>query len=145
MEKENTMISISFLVIVGLILIVLAASIAYIVARWHIAPPDANGVDDVAVAGELVDLGEFITDLADSNRHVRTGIFIEIDEDYIEEVNEHSVQIRDRINTIIRSHKTEALSSENWEQELKNEISKGIEIFISGEVKNIYFESFIVQ
>ncbi|WP_350344960.1 flagellar basal body-associated FliL family protein [Proteinivorax tanatarense] len=145
MEKENTLISVSFLVIVGLILIILAASIAYIVARWQIAPPEPADSDGGEVTGQLVDLGEFITDLADSNRVVRTEMYIEIEEEYIEEIDRHNVQIRDKINTIIRSHKTEDLKSDEWEQKLKEDISEGVEHFITGEVVNIYFKSFIVQ
>ncbi len=150
MEKEYTLFNLSFLVIVGLILIVLSASISFIVAtRIGVTKDDLpENPDIVEFTGKTVNLGSFTTDLRDTdrNRIVRVEIALEVEDNKaITQIQERKIQLQDRILSILRSKSLEELKGNEGKAELSNELKRELEKFLSYRIINIYFNEFIVQ
>lgn len=150
MEKEYTLFNLSFLIIVGLILIVLSASISYIIATKVVAPNEAepNEQDIVEFTGKTVELGVFTTDLRDTNRNriVKVEISVEVDDNKATaQIEERYIQLQDKIISILRSKSADELKGNEGKKALSEEIKIGIEEFLSYKVVNIYFKEFIVQ
>lgn len=149
MEKEYTLFNLSFLIIVGLILIVLSALISFIITTRLVLPNDVTGRDGEVVdfTGITVPLGTFTTDLRDSTRRIaRVEIVVEVESrKAIEQIEERSVQLNDRIITILRSKTAEELKGKEGRIRLGEEIKNGLEEFLTFKIVNVYFLEFIVQ
>jgi len=149
-EKEHTLFNLSFLIIVGLILIVLSASISYIIATRVVLPKETNAEENEVVefTGKTVELGSFTTDLRDTNRNriVKVEISVEVESNKaITQIEERQIQLHDSILSILRSKKAEELKGNEGKKALSEELKIGIEEFLSYKVINIYFKEFIVQ
>ncbi|QNO16426.1 flagellar basal body-associated FliL family protein [Alkalicella caledoniensis] len=151
MEKEYTLFNLSFLIIVGVILIVLSAAISFIIATRVVAPKEVNVDNDkeiVEFTGKTVQLGAFTTDLRDTNRNriIRVEISVEVDDNKaIAQIEERYIQLQDQILSILRSKTADELKGEEGKKALSEELKVGIEQFLSHKVVNIYFKEFIVQ
>ncbi|SES79431.1 flagellar basal body-associated FliL family protein [Anaerobranca gottschalkii] len=151
MEKEYTLFNLSFLIIVGLILIVLSASISYIVATRLVLPKNngevPNDKDIVDFTGITYNLGTFTTDLRDTNRTriIKVDIYIELeDKKAVQQIEERKIQLQDKIITILRSKSAEELKGNEGKQMLSDEIKIGLEKFLSYKIINVYFNEFII-
>ncbi len=94
-------------------------------------------------------VGEFVVNLADekSNRFLKVNIVLgyEDSEKYLEELTKYTVKIRDSINTILRSKKSDELDPFGVEQ-LKRQLKIRINsITEKGEVTDIYFDNIVIQ
>lgn len=149
MEKEYTLFNLSFLIIVGLILIVLSASISYIIATRVVLPKTGPDVDEEAIdfTGITVPLGTFTTDLRDNNRRiVRIELSVEVEnKKAIEQIEERKIQLQDRILTILRSKTADELKGNEGKINLGVELKSGLEEFLTYRIVNVYFNEFIVQ
>lgn len=149
MEKEYTLFNLSFLIIVGLILIFLSASISYIIATRVVLPKTGPDVDEEAIdfTGITVPLGTFTTDLRDNNRRiVRIELSVEVEnKKAIEQIEERKIQLQDRILTILRSKTADELKGNEGKINLGVELKSGLEEFLTYRIVNIYFNEFIVQ
>lgn len=149
MEKEYTLFNLSFLIIVGLILIVLSASISYIIATRVVLPKAGPDVDEQVIefTGITVPLGTFTTDLRDNNRRiVRVELSVEVEnKKAVEQIEERKIQLQDRILTILRSKTAEELKGNEGKINLGEELKSGLEEFLTYRIVNVYFNEFIVQ
>lgn len=151
MEKEYTLFNLSFLVVVGLILIVLSASISYIIATRVVFPKDiaANEEDPIEFTGLVTQIGSFTTDLRDNTnrtRVVRVEIAVEVtDKKAIDQIAERKIPIQDKIITILRSKTADELKGDEGKNMLAEELQKGMEELLSYRIVNVYFNEFIVQ
>ncbi|MCM1992658.1 flagellar basal body-associated FliL family protein [Oceanirhabdus seepicola] len=94
-------------------------------------------------------VGEFVVNLADekSNKFLKVNIVLGYEDNakYLEELTKYTVKIRDSINTILRSKKSDELDPFGVE-ELKRAIKIRINsITEKGEVTDIYFDNIVIQ
>ena len=154
MEKKKFLPEISIVIIVGIVLIILAAGISYFIAV-NIAGSNGNGEvvgengEEVAPEmGETYELGEFIRNISngDGRRMLKATIVIEVsDEEVISQIEERDTRIRDQIIDIIREQSVEDLQTRDGIDEFKGEIIDSVNDNIGdGEVINVYFEEFII-
>lgn len=95
----------------------------------------------------MVTIGDsFVNNVTDSKKICKVTLKVEINKEVAELVTYRESEIRDRINALIRS-KTEAdLAGKEGQEKLQKEIVQTIQKIInSKEVKNVYFDEFIVQ
>ena len=148
-ENRRFLPEISMVIIVGVVLIILAAGIAYFVATQVVGSNEtaetvSNGENDVVeYTGITFPLGEFTTNLADEGgrRIFQVDITLELSSsDVKSEIEHREPQINDNVYTIMRSMTTEALSEQEGMEELKDKIKDSINDRVTeGEVVNVYF------
>ncbi len=95
------------------------------------------------------ELEEFITNPASPGaaNHLRLKMHLGFNEgDLKDELEERNLQVRNRINVILRSKTVEDLQepggTESLQREIKSELNN---ILVSGQIEEIYFEEFIIQ
>ena len=149
MEKEYTLFNLSFLIIVGLILIVLSASISYIIATRLVFAKEGPVVDEEIIdfTGITVPLGSFTTDLRDNNRRIaRVELVVEVEnKKAVDQIEERMIQLQDKIITVLRSKSADELKGNEGKDSLTQELKEGLEEFLSYRIVNVYFNEFIVQ
>ena len=95
----------------------------------------------------MLSIGDsFVNNVKDSKKICKLTLKIEINKEVAELVAYRESEIRDRINAMIRS-KTEAeLAGKEGQEKLQREIVETIQKIInSKEIRNVYFDEFIVQ
>jgi flagellar basal body-associated protein FliL len=95
----------------------------------------------------MVTVGDsFVNNVQDSKKICKVTLKVEIHKEVAELVTYRESEIRDRINALIRS-KTEAdLAGKEGQEKLQKEILGIIQKIInSKEIRNVYFDEFIVQ
>jgi flagellar FliL protein len=95
----------------------------------------------------IVTIGDsFVNNVKESKKICKLTLKIEINKEVAELVTYRESEIRDRINSMIRA-KTEAdLEGKEGQEKLQKEIVTAIQKIInSKEIKNVYFDEFIVQ
>ncbi|MBS4024771.1 MAG: flagellar basal body-associated FliL family protein [Clostridia bacterium] len=139
------------LIIVAVAIIVLAAGIAYVVAKMVINPRGAledtsNQVISKTI-GPIYELEEFTVNLAESNgrRFVKTSMILVTSSSSLrKELDEKRPLIRDRIIMILGEKRITDIENAAGKEVLKQEIISNINPLLSGgEIQEIYFVSFI--
>lgn len=95
----------------------------------------------------IVTIGDsFVNNVKESKKICKITMKVEINKEVAELVTYRESEIRDKINSLVRS-KTEAdLAGKEGQEKLQKEIVEIIrKIINSQEIKNVYFDEFIVQ
>ncbi len=144
LKNRSFLTSIGVVIIAGIVLILLAAGIAYFIATNVVGSPDEdNGEEVVEYTGITFPLGEFTTNLADEGARAifQVEIMLELsDSDAKSELEEREPQIQDQVYTILRATTSEELEDQEGMENLREEIKEAVNERISeGEVVNVYF------
>jgi len=147
---------ISIVIIVGIILIILAAGISYFIAVNIAGPSNGNGNGEVGEEngesvpemGEIHELGEFIRNISngDGRRMLRVEMVLEVsDDDVSSQIQSRETRIRDQILDIIRDQTVDDLQSSEGVEDFKADVIETVnENVDEGEVMNVYFKEFII-
>jgi len=104
---------------------------------------------DMAKVGPMFEMDDFTVNLmSDSGkRYLRTKLNLELDsEDLMAEVNSKIPVLRDIIIQVLSSKQIEEIATRDGKERLKDEMVKAINrALIDGQVKNVYFSTFVIQ
>ena len=141
MKKNIILIAI----IILLLLVIISGIIIYILLNNQKAMTEEPIKIDKNIM--MVTIGDsFVNNVKDSKKICKLTMKVEINKDVAELVTYRESEIRDRINSIIRSKTEENLAGKEGQEKLQKEIVEAIRRIInSKEVKNVYFDEFIVQ
>ncbi|MEN6326320.1 MAG: flagellar basal body-associated FliL family protein [Syntrophomonas sp.] len=137
------------LILVGLLIFLVAMGGSYFLMKSLMAPlmPKEEKQAE-ALTGNLVEVGEFTTNINDVNgqRFLKVKVAIEVSsEDEKEKITEFLPVIKDSILGIISAKTVADLDVRN-RANLKTEIKKDLNKKIGGDtIRNIYFTDFIMQ
>jgi flagellar basal body-associated protein FliL len=132
-------------IIILLLLVIVSGIIIYMI--WN--TPKEVKEEPIKIDKELmmISLGNsFVNNVKDSKKICKLTLKVEINKEVAELVAYRESEIRDRINAMIRS-KTEAeLEGKEGQEKLQKEIVAVMQKIInSKEIRNVYFDEFIVQ
>lgn len=131
--------------IVLLLLVIVSGIIVYIIFNTQReAEEDPIKIDKKLM---MVTLGDpFVNNVKESKKICKLTCKLEIDKEVAELVTYRESEIRDRINSLIRSKTEEDLAGKEGQEKLQKEIVDIIQRIInSKKIKNVYFDEFIVQ
>lgn len=104
---------------------------------------------DMANIGPMVEMEDFTVNLLNENgkRYLRTKLNLELDsEDLMPEIDKKIPVIRDIIIQILASKQVEEITTKDGKERLKDELVKVVNrALIDGQIKNIYFTTFVIQ
>lgn len=141
MKKNIVLITIIML----LLLVIVSGIIIYILLN----NPRVVKEEPIKIDKELmmVSLGDsFVNNVKDSKKICKVTLKVEINKEVAELITYRESEIRDRINALMRS-KTEAdLAGKEGQEKLAKEMTAAMQKIInSKEIRNVYFDEFIVQ
>lgn len=95
----------------------------------------------------MVTVGDsFVNNVKDSKKICKLTMKVEIGKEVAELVTYRESEIRDKINSIMRSKSEADLAGKEGQEKLQKEIVAAIrDIINSEEIRNVYFDEFIVQ
>jgi flagellar FliL protein len=95
----------------------------------------------------MLSIGDsFVNNVKDSKKICKLTMEVEVNKEVAELVTYRESEIRDRINSIIRSKTDEDLAGKEGQEKLQKEITAAIKKIInSDEIRNVFFDEFIVQ
>ncbi len=106
-------------------------------------------VVDVANIGPIYDMDDFTVNLLNENgkRYLRTKLNLELDsEDLLSEVERKVPVIRDYVIQVLSSKRVEEITTRDGKERVKDELVKVLNtLLIDGQVKNVYFITFVIQ
>ncbi len=103
---------------------------------------------DMASLGETIELPSFIVNLSEgTGRYLKVTLVLKLSTDKVaEEIKNREPQIKDAVITVLSSKSPEEILSVQGKYDLKGEIMKRINVFLStGVVRELYFVEFVVQ
>ncbi len=146
MAENSTTRRILFMVGLAFLVIVVAGATSFGVL-WYMSQPD-NGEAMEEEMGPTYELGEYTVNMTGASRYnfLQTTIVIEIsEEEVIEEIEERSPQVQDRMISVLRNISDEDLD-EPGVPEVKQSIKDVLNDIVSaGEVRSVWFTDFVVQ
>jgi len=141
MKKNIVLIAI----IILLLLLIISGIIVYMIFN---APKEVTE-EPIKIDKKLmmVSIGDsFVNNVKESKKICKLTLKVEINKEVAELVTYRESEIRDRINALVRSKTEEDLSGKEGQEKLQKEIVEMIrKIINSEEIKNVYFDEFIVQ
>lgn len=104
---------------------------------------------DMTNIGPMVEMEDFTVNLLNENgkRYLRTKINLELDsEDLMPEIDKKIPVLRDIIIQILASKQVEEITTKDGKERLKDELVKAVNrALIDGQIKNVYFTTFVIQ
>ena len=137
------------IILIAVIILLLLVIVSGIIIYMILNTPKEVKEEPIKIDKDLmmVTIGDsFVNNLKDSKKICKLTMKVEINKDVAELITYRESEIRDKINSMIRS-KTEAdLEGKEGQEKLQKEIVTAIQNIInSKKVKNVYFDEFIVQ
>lgn len=137
------------IILIAIIILLLLIIVSGIIIYMFLNNPKEPKEEPIKIDKELmmVTIGDsFVNNVKDSKKICKLTMKVEINKEVAELVTYRESEIRDRVNAMIRS-KTEAdLAGKEGQEKLQKEIVLAIQKIInSKEIKNVYFDEFIVQ
>ncbi len=139
------------IIIAGLVIFLIAMGASYFLMKSLMSPllpKEENEKSKEVVTGNLIEVGEFTTNIGDiaGTRFIKVEIFLEVaGKKGNEEINEFMPIIKDSILSILSSKSVADLEVRNRER-LKEEIKQELNTKLGKDsIKSVYFTSFIMQ
>lgn len=139
------------IIIAGLVIFLIAMGASYFLMKSlmdPLLPKEENEKTKEVVTGNLIEVGEFTTNIGDiaGTRFVKVEIFLEVaGKKGNEDIDEFMPIIKDSILSILSSKSVADLEVRNRER-LKQEIKQDLNTKLGKDsIKNVYFTSFIMQ
>lgn len=137
------------IILIAIIILLLLVIVSGIIIYMLLNTPKEAKEEPIKIDKDLmiVTVGDsFVNNVKDSKKICKVTLKVEINKEVAELVTYRESEIRDRINALVRS-KTEAdLAGKEGQEKLQKEIVAIIQKIInSKEVRNVYFDEFIVQ
>lgn len=145
------------LIIAGVVIIILAAGIAFGVAMFAFKsiakePPavgDGYGKVKSETLGTTFEAGEYITNLANEGgtRFIKVKVVLAFpDPEMAVEIGNKIPEIQHNINSVLREQKVEDLAAPKAMEKLADALKSNInELLLKGNISSVYFTSFVVQ
>lgn len=112
------------------------------------ATVDAESEAQMASLGSTAELPPFIVNLSGgTGRYLKVAIVLKLSTDKVsEEISNRQPQIKDAVITVLSSKAPEEILTVQGKYDLKGEIMKRINVFLTtGVVRELYFVEFVVQ
>lgn len=137
------------IILIAIIILLLLVIVSGIIIYMLLNTPKEAKEEPIKIDKDvmMITVGDsFVNNVKDSKKICKVTLKIEINKEVAELVTYRESEIRDRINALVRS-KTEAdLAGKEGQEKLQKEIVAAIQKIInSKEVRNVYFDEFIVQ
>lgn len=137
------------IILVAVIILLLLVIVSGIIIYMLLNAPKVVMEEPIKIDKNLmmVSIGNpFVNNIKESKKICKITMKVEINKDVAELVTYRESEIRDKINSMIRS-KTEAdMEGNEGQEKLQKEILAAIQKIInSKEIRNVYFDEFIVQ
>ncbi len=145
------------LIIMGIVVIILAAGISFAVAMYAAKSFSAGGAPKgegygkakSETLGTTYDIGEFVTNLSaeGGNRFIKVKIVLAFQDSKVqEELINKLPQVQHTINSTLRQQTPESLSEPKAMEKLADLLRKNINsLLIKGNINSVYFTTFQVQ
>lgn len=149
-DKNAKLKRILTIILVIIIFLATTSLIAYFVATNVMSDDDDYDDEEVVnglrESGEIVQIGDFLTNLADTG-YIKLHIEIEVDSsDVKEEVEDRKSEIQDKIISIIRTKASDEVSGRDGMDELRRNINFELNNMLrEGQVIRVYFTDMIVH
>lgn len=144
--SERGEVTVKLIIGIALLMIVIATGTSYLFMNFFMRSED-NVVKSEEI-GPTYPLGEFIVNLADTRGYqlIQANIVVEVEnEKAIEELDRREPQIRDRINSILRSQRLQDLE-EPGVKALKTQIKEALNNILPDQyVSSVWFTRILVQ
>lgn len=139
------------IIIAGLVIFLIAMGASYFLMKSLMSPllpKEENEKSNEVVTGNLIEVGEFTTNIGDiaGTRFIKVEIFLEVaGKKGKEDIDEFMPIIKDSILSILSSKSVADLEVRNRER-LKEEIKQELNTKLGKDsIKSVYFTSFIMQ
>lgn len=137
------------IILIAIIILLLLVIVSGIIIYMLLNNPRVVKEEPIKIDKDLmmVTVGDsFVNNVKDSKKICKVTLKVELNKEVAELVTYRESEIRDRINAMIRA-KTEAdLAGKEGQDKLQKEIVTAIQKIInSNEIRNVYFDEFIVQ
>jgi flagellar FliL protein len=135
--------------LIGVIILLLLVIASGIIIYMLLNAPKDSGQEPIKIDKNItmVTVGDsFVNNVKDSKKVCKITLEVEINKEIAELITYRQAEIRDTINAMMRSKTEEDLAGKEGQERLQKEIVTAIQKIInSKEVKNVYFDEFIVQ
>lgn len=140
-------------IIIGVVLLVVVAGAAAFLVPKFLNKGAAEG-EDASVEevtsdepGEYYEMREFVVNLSEVTRYLKTRIVLEVDSaKAVDEIEAKNPRIRDDVLILLSSKSTTELSDLAGKNQLKDQLTFRINrVLKKGRVMNIYFKQFVIQ
>ena len=144
--SERGEVTVKLIIGIAVLMIVIATATSYLFMNFFMRSEDTvvRGED----IGPTYPLGEFIVNLADTRGYqlIQANIVVEVEnENVIKELDKREPQIRDRINSILRSQRMQDLE-EPGVKALKTQIKEALNNILPDQyVSSVWFTRILVQ
>jgi flagellar basal body-associated protein FliL len=92
-----------------------------------------------------INLGQFLTDLQDEGRFIRTTIEVEVYEENLETFSSHLAEAKTEIYALLRSKTYQELSGDKGLRDLQKDIYGILSDIYPKRIVEVFFSEFIVQ
>ena len=104
---------------------------------------------DMANIGMMIEMDDFTVNLLNENgkRYLRAKLNLELGSENLQpEIEKKIPVLRDIIIQILASKQVEEITTKDGKERLKDELVKAINrVLIDGQIKNVYFTTFVIQ
>ncbi len=137
------------IILIAIIILLLLVIVSGIIIYMIFNTPKEVKEEPIKIDKDLmmVTMGnDFVNNVKDSKKICKLTLKVEINKEVAELVTYRESEIRDRINALIRSKTEVDLAGKEGQEKLQKEIITIIQKIInSKEIRNVYFDEFIVQ
>ncbi len=137
------------IILIAIIILLLLVIVSGIIIYMILNSPKVVAEEPIKIDKNImmVTIGDsFVNNVKDSKKICKLTMKVEINKEVAELVTYRESEIRDKINSIVRSKTEEDLAGKEGQEKLQKEIVETIrKIINSKEIKNVYFDEFIVQ
>ncbi|HYF83046.1 MAG TPA: flagellar basal body-associated FliL family protein [Clostridia bacterium] len=137
------------IVLISIIILLLLVIVSGIIIYMLLNNPRVVKEEPIKIDKELmmVTLGDsFVNNVKDSKKICKVTLKVEINKEVAELITYRESEIRDRINALMRSKTETDLAGKEGQEKLAKEMTAAMQKIInSKEIRNVYFDEFIVQ
>lgn len=150
-KKKNPVMIILIFLLVIVLLVAGFVGYAYFTKSFFFAPKDAEAaIEEVELDETMFALDGFVVNLKTENsskRYLKITIALGcINKKDIKRLEEKQYQIRDIVITTLRSKNIDLLSSEDGEDQVKEELATNINSLFQPDIEmNVYYTEYIIQ
>ncbi len=137
------------IILIAIIILLLLVIVSGIIIYMLLNTPKEAKEEPIKIDKDLmmVTIGDsFVNNVKDSKKICKLTLKVEINKEVAELVTYRESEIRDRINALMRSKVEADLAGKEGQEKLQKEIITLMQKIInSKEIRNVYFDEFIVQ
>lgn len=147
-EKKPKNIIVILLIVLIVVLVGIASFFAYLYVFKGKSSASKTETQTTVTQEQTASLDEFITNLADTDQrvYIKTKIYVSFTtKDLDKEITTNMSQIRDGVNSVLRSKTYNDFNSSNLNKVKKEMIDKVNSYLKTGKIDNLYFYEIVIQ